>query len=126
DLTATAMLQLLFAAIVPPVRLSTAMPAVPVGTPPHMFVRAGVGEMTNPAGKLSVKPTAVSGVAFGLVSVIVSVESVFTVTLLGVKVLVAVGGATAAAASAVIPASASSRPAPTRSGPHAIGTAVVI
>ena len=101
-------------------------PAAPVAVPPHVFVRFGVAETTRPAGKVSVNDTPVSAVAVGFVNVIDSVELAPVVTVVGAKVLVAVGGEPIAAASAFIDARASMRPAPTAFGPPTMGAAPAI
>jgi len=89
--TATLNVQLLLAAIVPPLK-ARVLGAVRVRVPLVQTVE--VPEVTvNPAGRISVKATLFSTVPlFGLVSVKVSVEVPLTGTIAGEKLLVIVGG----------------------------------
>jgi hypothetical protein len=81
---------------VPPDRLMVLLPAVAVIVPlPQEPVTFGVAATTTPAGKLSVKPTPLRALAvFGLVMVKLSVLLVFNATVVGLKALLIVGGAT--------------------------------
>jgi hypothetical protein len=58
-----------FAASVPPVSPKVLAPAVGENVPPQLFVADGVGATTRPDGKVSLKFTPVSPMAFGLVMV---------------------------------------------------------
>lgn len=83
------------AAIVPPVRLTNELPPVVENVPPQLSTAFGVLATTTPAGRESLKATAVSAtVEFGLAMVKVSVEVPFTGTLAGAKLLLMTGGAT--------------------------------
>jgi len=94
--TLTENVQLLLAAIVPPVRLITFVPAVAVIVPaPHVPVRPFGVEMTRPAGSVSLNATPLSAtVVFGLVIVKVRLVEPFSGMLAAPKVLAMVGGAT--------------------------------
>lgn len=95
-MTFTVSVQLLFTAIVPPVRLIVPDPAVAVGVPPHVLLKPFGVAMTNPLGRLSVNATPCSAtvLAAGLVIVKVSVEVPFTGIPLGLNALAIDGGAT--------------------------------
>lgn len=89
-------MQLLFTAIVPPVRLIVPDPAVAVGVPPHVLVRPLGVATTSPLGKLSVKATPASAtvLAAGFVIVNVSVDVPLTGMPLGLNAFAMNGGAT--------------------------------
>ena len=84
------------AAIVPPLRLITFVPAVAVIVPaPHVPVRPFGVEITKPAGRVSLKATPVSPtVVFGLVIVKLKLVEPFRGMLAAPKALAMVGGAT--------------------------------
>ena len=84
------------AAIVPPVRLITFVPAVAVIVPaPQVPVRPFGVEITRPAGSVSLKPTPVSAaVVFGFVMVKLSEVEPFNGMLAAPKAFAMVGGAT--------------------------------
>ena len=79
---------------VPPLRLTTLVPAVAVGVPAHVLTTPGVADTTKPAGKVSEKPIPVSatGLAAGFVTVNVSVVDPFKGILPTPKVLLKFGG----------------------------------
>src|SRR5712692_9527933 len=81
---------------VPPDRLMLPLPATAVIVPaPQEPVTLGVAATTTPAGRLSVKATPLSALAvFGLTMVKLSVLLAFSATLVGLKALLMVGGAT--------------------------------
>ena len=83
------------AAIVPPLRLITFVPAVAVIVPaPHVPVRPFGVETTRPAGSVSLKATPVSAVVFGLVMVKLRLVEPFSGMLAAPKAFAMVGGAT--------------------------------
>ncbi len=84
------------AAIVPPLRLITFVPAVAVIVPaPHVPVRPFGVEITRPAGRVSLKATPVSAtVVLGLVMVKLSEVEPFSGMLAAPKAFVMVGGPT--------------------------------
>jgi hypothetical protein len=84
------------AAIVPPLRLITFVPAVAVIVPaPHVPVRPFGVEITRPAGSVSLKATPVSAtVVLGLVMVKLSEVDPFSGMLAAPKAFVMVGGPT--------------------------------
>ena len=94
--TLTENVQEALAAIVPPLRLITFVPAVAVIVPaPHVPVRPFGVETTRPAGSVSLKPTPVSAtVVFGLVMVKLSEVEPFSGMLAAPKAFAMVGGAT--------------------------------
>ena len=94
--TFTENVQEALAAIVPPLRLITFVPAVAVIVPaPQVPVRPFGVEITRPAGSVSLKPTPVSAtVVFGLVMVKLSEVEPFSGMLAAPKAFAIVGGAT--------------------------------
>ena len=93
--TFTENVQLLLAAIVPPLRLIVFVPAVAVIVPaPHVPVCPFGVEITRPAGSVSLKATPVSAVAFGLLMVKVRAVVPFSGMLAAPKTLVMLGGVT--------------------------------
>jgi hypothetical protein len=94
--TFTENVQEALAAIVPPLRLITFVPAVAVIVPaPQVPVSPFGVEITKPAGSVSLKPTPVSAVVvFGLVIVKVSEVEPFSGMLAAPNALAIVGGAT--------------------------------
>ena len=103
--TVTETVQLALAASVPAERLTLDEPAAAVAVPPHVLLRLGVEETTNPAGRLSVNATPESArLVFGLVMLNVSDVVPFSGMLAAPKVLVMAGGvATVRFAVAVLP-----------------------
>src|SRR6476619_5749301 len=94
--TFTENVQEAFAAIVPPLKLITFVPAVAVIVPePQTPVRPLGVEMIKPAGSVSLKPTPVSAtVVLGLVMVKLSEVEPFSGMLTAPKAFAMVGGAT--------------------------------
>lgn len=94
--TLTENVQLALAAIVPPLRLMTFVPAVAVIVPaPQVPVRPFGVEITRPAGSVSLKATPVSAtVVFGLVMVKLRLVEPFSGMLAAPKAFAMVGGAT--------------------------------
>jgi hypothetical protein len=92
----TAMVQLLLAAMVPPVRLMLPEPAAAVAVPLHVLVSPFGVDTTSPVGRVSLKATPVSATALaaGFVIVKVSVVAVPGATGLGLNTLAIDGGAT--------------------------------
>ena len=81
------------AAIVPPLRLITFVPAVAVIVPaPHVPVRPFGVETTRPAGSVSLKATPVSAVVFGLVMVKLRLVEPFSGMLAAPNALIMTGG----------------------------------
>jgi hypothetical protein len=68
--------QLLFVAMVPPVRVMVPEPAIAVAVPPHVFVTPLGVATTIPAGSVSVKATPVSATALAAGFVTVKVRAV--------------------------------------------------
>ena len=106
--TSTVSVQLPPTAMVPPLRVSVVSPDTgeKVGEPQFKVLAIGALATCRPAGRLSVKPTPVSGTVFpaGSVSVKVSVVIPPCTIVLGAKDLVMVGGATTVSvAEAVFP-----------------------
>lgn len=93
------------AGCVAPARLMLPDPATAVAVPPQVLLRAGVGAITRPAGRLSVNAIPVSAVVvFGLVILKVSEVIPFSGMLAAPKAFVIVGGvATLRLALAVLP-----------------------
>src|ERR1041385_575740 len=96
SVTFTVRAQLLFTAIVPPLRETLDPPADVVTVPPQLFNTPGVLATTRPPGKLSVTATPASATVFaaGLVIVRVSVVDPPTGTFATPKALLMAGGAT--------------------------------
>src|SRR5882724_5729541 len=94
--TFTVNVQLLFTAMVPPVRLMLPDPATAVAVPPQVLLNPFGAATTSPAGNVSVNATPFSGVvlAAGLVMVNVSEVVPFSGTFAAPKALAIVGGAT--------------------------------
>src|SRR6266849_10244194 len=86
-------------------RLIVDDPATAVGVPPHELVRPLGAATTNPAGRLSVKPTPVSEIVFvpGLAMVKVRETVPFSGTVAAPKALVIVGGAATAMLADAVP-----------------------
>lgn len=81
------------AARVPAERLTLDEPAAAVAVPPHVLLRLGVEETTNPAGRLSVNATPESArLVFGLVMLNVSDVVPFSGMLAAPKLLVTFAG----------------------------------
>jgi len=93
------------AGCVAPARLMLPDPATAVAVPPQVLLRAGVGAITGPAGRVSVNAIPVSAVVvFGLVILKVSEVVPFSGMLAAPKAFVIVGGvATVRFAEAVLP-----------------------
>lgn len=89
EVVPTTTVQLPFAVILPPVRLTVS--PEPVTSPPHCDPFGGDATV-NPAGKVSVKATPVRATEFGLVIVKVSAEVALAATGLGEKFLLITGG----------------------------------
>jgi len=109
--TATVIVQVPFAATVPPLRLTAVPPAASAGlnVPPQVLVVVNGAAMVRPAGKASLKVTPVSAApVFGLVMVMASVEVPPDAMFAGVKDLAIFAGARPAVtfrvAVAVLPA----------------------
>jgi len=79
--------------IEPPLRLTDVALATGVNVPPQVFDPPGLLATTRPAGKLSVKPTPVSDIEFGLLRVKVSNVEPFSGIVDAPKAFVIVGGA---------------------------------
>jgi hypothetical protein len=108
--TATVIVQVELADMLPPLNVSVSLPAVPPATlPPHVLVRAGVAATTRPDGNASVKPTLVNGNALAFVTVRVRVDVPLAAMVVGLKDLVRVGSAWACRAGNSINSNASSR-----------------
>jgi hypothetical protein len=101
----TVNVQLLFIAMVPPVRLMLPDPATAVATPPQVLLKPFGVATTNPAGKVSVNATPFSGVvlAAGLVMVKVSDVVPFSGMFAAPNTLAIEGGATTAIEADAIP-----------------------
>jgi len=102
-LTTTA--QEVFAAVVPPVRLTLVDPATAVAVPPQVFVSPFGVATTNPVGSVSVNATPVSAIVFaaGLVTVKVNDVVPFTAIAAAPNALAIAGGATTARLAEAVP-----------------------
>src|ERR1035437_1951922 len=90
EVTFTVTVQLPEAAMVPPLRSMVAVPAIAVRIPPQVLVVVSGVATTNPLGKLSVN-AAGTGLALGFITVMVRVETPFTLMTPGVKTLLSGG-----------------------------------
>jgi len=78
--------------IEPPLKLTDVAPATGENVPPQLFTAPGGVATTRPVGKLSVKPTPVSDIEFGLLRVKVSEVEPFSGMLDAPKAFEIVGG----------------------------------
>src|SRR5438309_11506713 len=89
--TLTLTVQEPLAGIVPPLNVSDVAAAAGAHVPPHVVAAAGVAATCTPDGSASVNAAPVSGAAFVLVSVKVSVETALTAIGLGENAFVIAG-----------------------------------
>ncbi len=103
--TFTEIVQELFAATVPPLRLIVVAPPVGAKVPPQVLLAFGVLATCTPPGNVSLTatPVRVALLAPGLVMVRVKVEIPFARMTLGAKALVRVGGTSTAKVAEAVP-----------------------
>src|SRR5882757_12689 len=108
--TATVIVQVELADMLPPLNVSVPLPVVaPATLPPHELVREGVPATTSPDGNASMKPTLVIGNASAFVMVSVRVDVPLAAMVVGLNDLATVGFAWACSAGSSINSNASSR-----------------
>src|SRR5215469_3935314 len=102
--TFTTTVQLLFTAMLPPVRLMLVPPAVAEAVPPQLLVKPFGVATTNPVGRVSLNATPLCATVFatGLVMVNVSVLVPFSEIDLGLKALAIEGGPTTVSVSVAL------------------------